>query len=197
MQKNNRNVGPLVGGFLLVAFGLLALLAQLVQGWNLWGILWPFIIIAFGAMFYVIMLASGRSAAPLAIPGTIIIGIGLILFFQVVTGHWASWAYGWTVILILVGAGIYIMGIWSNEKGHRDAGQRVMGIGLVMFILFGAFFEMIFNSLPFAQFVFPVALIVLGGYLIVTRTLGSSRSREITKVAEAKPATKTKKGTKK
>ncbi|MEX1247997.1 MAG: hypothetical protein WEA61_05900 [Anaerolineales bacterium] len=192
----NRHIGSLVGGLLLVGFGLLALLAQLVQGWDFWGTYWPFIIIGFGALFFVIMLASGKSAAPLAIPGSIFAGIGLVLFLQVLTGHWASWAYGWTLILVMVGVGIYIMGMWSNEEDHHDAGRRVMGIGLMMFILFGAFFEMIFNSMPFAQLVFPIALIVLGGYLIVTR-LVLARSQKVDKVIEERPIKKAKKGTKK
>ncbi|MEX2160414.1 MAG: hypothetical protein WD751_00725 [Anaerolineales bacterium] len=190
----NRNIGALVGGLLLVGFGLLALLTQFVPGWNFWTTFWPFIIVGFGALFFIIMVSSGKTAAPLAIPGSIFVGIGLILFLQVITGHWESWSYGWTLILVMVGAGIYIMGAWSNEKDHREAGRRVMGIGLVMFILFGAFFEMIFNSMPFAQFIFPVALIALGGYLIVTRSMRPIASAE---PIEASPAKKAKKGSKK
>jgi hypothetical protein len=39
-----------------------------------------------------------------------------------------------------------------------------------MFILFGAFFEMIFNSFGLSNILFPVALILLGLYLLVTRS---------------------------
>ncbi len=181
MDQNSRSIGPLIGGLLLVAFGVLALLAQMVPGLNFWSDFWPFIIVAFGAMFFAIMFASGKSAGGLAIPGSIFVGIGLMMVIQNLTNHWESWAYGWTVIIFSVGVGIYIMGFWSEVERQRQAGKRLMGLGLVLFVVFGAFFEMIFNSTPIAQFVFPVALIVLGGYLVVARAgvFGSSRPAKI------------------
>jgi len=41
-------------------------------------------------------------------------------------------------------------------------------VGVIMFIIFGTFFEMIFSS--FSNIVFPVLLIALGAYLVVTRS---------------------------
>ena len=32
------------------------------------------------------------------------------MFLQNLTGYWESWSYSWTVILVLVGLGIFIMG---------------------------------------------------------------------------------------
>jgi hypothetical protein len=46
----------------------------------------------------------------------------------------------------------------------------VLKIGAIMFVIFGAFFEMIFNNAPYAQLFFPIALIALGGYLVVVRS---------------------------
>ncbi|MEX1143582.1 MAG: hypothetical protein WEC16_01985 [Anaerolineales bacterium] len=192
METNNRHLGSLVGGLILVAFGLLALLSQWVQDLDFWGTFWPFIIIAFGAMFFVIMLSAGKQAAALAIPGSIFAGIGIMMFIQNLTGYWQSWSYGWTVILMSVGIGIYLMGAWSGETRQREAGKRVFGIGLVMFIVFGAFFEMIFNDTPFAQLVFPIALIVLGGYLIVSRSrlLGSAKAAAVSEPSTKKSRSK-------
>jgi len=170
MQNNPRNAGSLVGGALLMLFGALALLAQLVRGFDFWGTFWPFIVMAVGIMFFVGMVAGGKSTGGLAIPGSIITVIGLMLFVQNLTNHWESWAYGWAVIVMSVGLGIFIMGLWTGEAGQRQAGLRVLKIGAVLFVLFGAFFEMIFNSSDFAQFLFPIALILLGGYLIVARS---------------------------
>jgi hypothetical protein len=169
MESRNRNIGSLIGGALLLAFGALALLGQLVD-LDFWGTFWPFIIVGFGAMFFVVMLAGGRSVSGLAIPGSIFTAIGLMMFVQNLTDHWESWSYGWTVIILAVGAGIFIMGAWSGQASQRQAGLGVMRVGLVLFIIFGAFFEMIFNSSDLAQLVFPVALILLGGYLLVTRS---------------------------
>ena len=189
MQTNNRHLASLVGGVLLVAFGLLALLTQWVQELDFWATFWPFIIIAFGAMFFIIMFSAGKQAAGLAIPGSIFAGIGIMMFFQNLTGYWQSWSYGWTVILMSVGIGIYLMGVWSGEARQREAGRRVLGIGLVLFIIFGAFFEIIFNDAPFAQLAFPIALIVLGGYLILARSGLLARSKPAAS-AEPTPAKK-------
>jgi hypothetical protein len=180
-MSSQRNAGALVGGSLLIIFGLLALAGQLFRNFNFWNTFWPFIIIGFGLLFFVGMFAGGRSVSGLAIPGSIITTIGLILFFQNVTNYWESWSYGWTVILMAVGLGIFIMGVWGQNASQRAAGLRVLRIGLIMFIIFGAFFELIFSAgAPFGlrSIIFPAALILLGVYLVLTRSglLGSQAS---------------------
>jgi hypothetical protein len=40
---------------------------------------------------------------------------------------------------------------------------------VVMFIIFGAFFSMIFNYFGLSKVAFPAALILLGVYLLLTR----------------------------
>ena len=172
-MSSQRNAGALVGGSLLIIFGLLALLGQLFRGFNFWNTFWPFFIIGFGLLFFVGMFAGGRSVSGLAIPGTIVTTIGLMLFYQNMTNHWESWSYGWTVILMAVGLGIFIMGLWGQNASQQAAGLRVLRIGLILFIIFGAFFELIFTSgMPFGlrSIIFPAALILLGLYLILTRS---------------------------
>ena len=168
-----RNSGMLVAGAVLIALGLLSLFGQLFRGFHFWSYLWPVIIIAFGGLFFVGMFAGGKSLAGLAIPGTIIGGIGVMMFVQNLFNHWESWAYSWTVILVLVGLGIFIMGLYSEDAGRRQAGLRVMKIGAILFIIFGGFFELIFSSFrPYGiqQYIFPVLLVLLGVYLVVTRS---------------------------
>jgi hypothetical protein len=168
-----RNSGSIVGGAILILLGLLALLAQGFPGLNLLGVLWPFIVIAFGAIFFVGMFAGGKSAAGLAIPGSIITVIGLMLLVQSLTGYWESWAYGWTVILIAVGLGIFLMGAYNGNPRSRRAGVRVMQIGAFFLIVFGAFFEgLIFESrrTGIGPLIFPAALILLGLYFVIIRS---------------------------
>ena len=57
------------------------------------------------------MFAGGKQAAGFAIPGTIVSGVGLVLLFQNITQHWESMSYFWTLIILFVGIGIYIMGV--------------------------------------------------------------------------------------
>ena len=171
--------GTLVAGLVLIAAGLLALVGQIFRGFPFWSYLWPFIIIGFGGLFFVGMLAGGKSLAGLAIPGSIIAGLGLMMFIQNLTGYWQSWAYSWTVILVLIGLGIFIMGLYTEDAHRRQAGLKVMKVGAIFFIIFGGFFELIFNAFrPYGlqQYIFPVLLVVLGIYLVVVRSgLLSSR----------------------
>lgn len=167
MQTNRSHTGALVGGTLLIAFGMLSLASQVFRGFN-WGLLWPFMVIGVGILFFIAMFAGGKQAAGFAIPGTIVSGVGLVLLFQNITHHWESMSYFWTLIILFVGVGIYIMGAYSNDLGQKQSGTRVMKIGLILFIIFGSFFEMVFSS--FGNLIFPILLILLGAYLVLSRS---------------------------
>jgi len=182
MFTNRSNPGSLIAGTALIVVGLLALAGQIFRGFDFWGTIWPFFIIGAGALFFVGMFSGGKSAAGLAIPGSILIAIGAMLFLQNISDHWESWAYGWTVILVAVGVGIYIMGQYTENPGQRASGLSLIKVGAILFVIFGGFFEMVFNSFAFSRFLFPAALILFGAYLIL------GRSRSLTKAQETPPA---------
>ncbi len=172
MNNDRSRNGALVGGALLIGFGLLSLASQLFRSVFNWSYVWPLAIVVMGGLFFAGMFFGGRSVSGLAIPGSIIGGIGLLLLYQNLTGYWESWAYSWALIVIFVGVGIYLAGIYGQSDGERRAGVNLMKIGLILFVIFGAFFEMIFSmdrSLGFRGVLFPALLIVLGAYLIVRR----------------------------
>ncbi len=179
-----RNVGSLIAGSILIVFGLLALLSHFFSNFDFWSYVWPIIIIAFGGLFFVGMLAGGPSVSGLAVPGSILSILGLMMLFQNLTHHWESWAYSWTIILVSVGLGVFIMGAHTNNEYRRRAGLRVMKVGAILFIIFGGFFEMLFSAFRLnglSQYVFPALLILLGLYLVVSRTgLLSGKSSEPT-----------------
>ena len=171
-MSTQRNISALIGGSVLIAIGVLSLFGQIFTSINFWSFIWPFFIIGVGAMFYVGMFAGGKSVSGLAIPATIITTIGLILFYQNMTGHWESWSYAWTVIILAVGLGIYIMGVFGEDEGQRNSGKNLMKVGAILFVVFGGFFEMIFSigsKSMLRQSVFPIILILFGLYLIYTR----------------------------
>ena len=175
MQTNRSNAGTLIAGTILIMFGLLALAGQVFRVID-WGAVWPFAIVGLGALFFVAMFAGGKQAAAFAIPGSIICGVGLILLFQSITGRWESMSYFWALILMFVGVGIYIMGWYGGDTTQRAAGARVMKIGFVLFIIFGIFFETLFSS--YNNLLFPILLILLGGYLVISRT-GLLRGKKV------------------
>lgn len=167
MQTNRSNAGTLIAGTILILFGLMSLASRLFNFVD-WGFLWPFAVIGLGALFFVAMIAGGKQAAAFAIPGSIISGIGLILLFQNITDHWESMSYFWALIVMFVGVGIYLMGWYAGDANQKRSGFKVMKVGFILFIIFGAFFEMLFSS--FNNLIFPVLLILLGAYLILARS---------------------------
>jgi hypothetical protein len=187
MTTQRSNAGTLIGGALLIGLGVLALFGQIFRDFHFWSYIWPFVIIGCGIMFFVGMFAGGKSLAGLAIPGSIITVSGLMLLFQNFTGHWSSWSYGWTITLASVGLGIFIMGAYQGDESRRQAGLKVLKIAAVLFIVFGAFFELLLSpfGLTGGRYAFPILLILLGGYLVVSRSgLLSGRKPESESVSE-------------
>jgi hypothetical protein len=119
------------------------------------------IVIGVGALF---LLGALVGTPPLAVPGSVIAGIGGILYYQNVTGDWASWAYIWALIPGFAGIGTILMGLLTpgGRRNVREGGRLVV-ISLVMFLIFGAFF----GGLGRLGQYWPVLLIGIGGWLIL------------------------------
>jgi hypothetical protein len=171
----------MVIGAMLLAIGVLSLVGQFIRPLN-GGVLWPVIVIGFGLAFFVAMLFGGRSFGPLAIPGSIITGIGLILFIQNFFGLWETWSYTWALIICAVGTGLFIYGSWSDIPDLRRSGLKVAQVGLILFLIFGIMFEVIFSisgvTLPINAIFWPLMLVVLGVGMIITRSYRLIRTRE-------------------
>ncbi|MBI5034978.1 MAG: hypothetical protein HZB51_31005 [Chloroflexi bacterium] len=161
----------LVWGIVLISLGILFLLQEMLNV-DVWHYAWPILIVAIGLFFFVVMAMSGRHDGRLAIPGSIFTMIGLVCLFQNVFDQFQTWAYAWTLIFpTSVGIGRYIEGTWINHANLRDRGIREVGTGLIMFVLFAAFFELFINlsgffSRDLGQFAFP-ALLILAGVLLI------------------------------
>jgi hypothetical protein len=174
MNQNGRSRITWALGIVLVACGLLFLLRNLIPGFRPFAMLWPFFVIIPGLLFFVGMVMGGPKAGPLAIPGSVITGTGLLLLYQSITNHWESWAYAWTLYLGFVGAGIAIHGAWSDDRRHIKPGFRLIGISLIAFVLFGAFFELLLNISDnlIGNLLWPGLVIAFGLYLLLRNTAG-------------------------
>ena len=169
---NPRNRGSLVGGLVLVLIGLFLLVLQLAP--NLAQFLrleltWPFIIVGIGLLFFVGILVWGRSSAGLAVPGSIVTGIGLLLLYQNWSGNWESWAYAWTLIPGMVGVGVILVGLIEGKSASRalNAGGGLILISLILFVVFGFFL----GSDRLARWGVPLLLILGGCWLLVRNAL--------------------------
>lgn len=164
-----RSFASLAVGGGLIALGALFLLGAVFRI-NVWGALWPFFIIVPGLLFFVGMFALGKPGAPLAVPGSIVTMVGLILFFQNLTGLWSTWAYAWALIFpTAVGTGIAIAGLWSDDTSAVRVGTVMAGIGLAILLFFAFFFEVILNLNGLRSGVFGsimIPLLIIGAGLV-------------------------------
>jgi hypothetical protein len=141
MQMRRDRTGLVIGA-ILVVLGVVFLVGQL-SGFSLGRVTWPLFIIIPGLAFFVGMLLGGKGTASLAIPGSVITTIGLILFYQNFANHWQSWAYAWALIPCAVGVGTIIAGAYGGQPGMVRDGRRLVGVGLVMLLIGFVFFELV------------------------------------------------------
>ncbi|MEA3376231.1 MAG: hypothetical protein U9R72_08575 [Chloroflexota bacterium] len=167
MNRTRRS--NLVGGLLLVLLGLLVLVIQLLPGLRI-HFSWPWIIIGFGVLL--LLIGSATGVAALAIPASIVAGIGGILAYQYASGDWDSWAYIWSLIPGFVGIGIVLFDLLGGDtRAAAGAGGWLILISLTLFCIFGS----VFGALGFMGQYWPVLLILLGILLLIRPLLRPRR----------------------
>ncbi len=150
-----------MGGLLLLLLGLLLLAIQLWPGLKV-PFLWPWIIIGLGLLL--LLIGSARGLPVLAVPASILAGIGSILHYQTITGDWDSWAYIWSLIPGFVGMGFLLSALMGGYGGSlARAGGSLILVSVVLFAVFGS----VFGALGFMGDYWPALLILLGLVLLV------------------------------
>ncbi len=157
------NKGRISTAIIFIGVGLWYLavaLSPAVKEFAYSDITWPIQIIAFGLLFYVAAILGWVPG--LFIPGTIITGIGGLLYYQNLTGDWGSWSYAWALIPGFVGIGLILFGVLGRKGGAIIGGLWNIVISLIMFSIFGAAFGNIVN----VEKIWPAALILLGLFIL-------------------------------
>lgn len=168
-QNQSANRGMRWIGVILIALGLLALLNQFFDI-RFGRFFWPFFIIVPGvAMILAALRQDYTGGEPFVMLGSLVTMTGLLLLYQSLTGHWASWAYAWTLIApTAVGLGQWLFGSVHTLPGMVKSGKNLISIGLIMFGAGFAFFELLLNisgfNLGFAGW--GILLILLGAFTL-------------------------------
>jgi DNA-binding CsgD family transcriptional regulator len=121
----------------------------------------PLLIIVLGAVFIFMVsyLKNIWIGAPwFYLPGCLLISLGLILFLNVATGDWNSWAYAWLLLVAGLGIGTTLLG----RDAHFSQLVTLIGLGTAAAgVTFFATFGMLVGS-PFIQIMAPLLLVVIG-----------------------------------
>lgn len=162
MQQNRTNL--FLGILLILIGGWLVLTRQVpaLQNW-LDEFTWPMWVIGAGLLVLLIGLITG--APGMAVPASIIAGIGGILYYQNATDDFGSWAYMWTLIPGFVGIGTILAGLLGEHTRQNLArGMNLVVISAVMFLVFATFF----GGLDIlGDYGAAVILILLGVYVLL------------------------------
>jgi hypothetical protein len=161
---NAQKRSNIVLGIVLILVGALYLASRFIPGLSLViTFSWPWIIVGVGALLLLLGLLIG--VPEMAIPACIVGGIGGLLYYQNSTGDWVSWAYVWALIPMFVGAGIILSALLGG-KGRQVylQGLETMGVGAVLFVIFGSFF----NAFAGGWTIYlPLVLVLVGLYILI------------------------------
>jgi hypothetical protein len=178
MDKSS-NITGIVIGVVLILLGIFSFFGRFFAFFNLDN-LWPLIVIAVGAIFFVLMLLGDKSRGGLAVPGSILVTIGLILFVMNFTDTWEAWSYCWSLIVCASGIGVWINGQWSNQPELKQRGFATLRTGLILFVIFGVIMEFIFSLSGQAHWgsllLWSILLFLVGIYMLVTRIFNIRKS---------------------
>jgi hypothetical protein len=165
-------------GFVLVVTGGLFLADQLIDELNLMETFWPLLIVLLGVTFFVGMLVAGKRGSGLAIPGSIITTLGLLLFIQNLFSLWETWAYAWALLITAVGFGLLVMNLYLKRLALRRVAGLIIGIGLTLFVVFGVLFEVVFFSNrpdSGSGYFLGAGLVLLGLFVLFSRAIFAKR----------------------
>src|SRR5512143_3693185 len=115
-MNKDQNLGGMIIGIVLIVIGLLAFFGRYFVLPDM-DTLWPLVVIGVGIAFFIPLFLGNKSSGGLAIPGSILVTTGLILFiiFGVIMefvfslsgeAHWGGILL-WAVLLTLVG--VYLL----------------------------------------------------------------------------------------
>jgi hypothetical protein len=164
-------------GLILIVVGGLFLLNQFTPslfGW-LDGFSWPLIIVGVG--FLLLLIGAITGTPSMAVPATLVGGIGGLLYWQNATGNWQSWAYVWTLIPGFVGVGTMIAGLLEGRGQMVRSGIWLIVISMILFAVFSAIMAPFLGGPALLGRYWPVLLILLGSLLLAQALIQRIRNR--------------------
>ena len=124
---------------------------------------WPFFILIPGLIFELAFFKSPKKSDPgLLVPGGILTVIGLLYFFETLTG-WKYSAHTWPVYMLAVAVGLLQLYIF---------GKREKGLLIPVYILTGIFIIFMVGNMTsifeYFKYIGPAVIIIIGIVIVLT-----------------------------
>jgi hypothetical protein len=131
-------------GGLLVLLGLVVLLGQAVD-LEVGRVAWPVFVIVPGlGLLGLGLAAAGRLGEVLATIGGVVTMAGVVLGLQNATDRFETWAYAWTLVLVVgAGTGRWLVGVVRGRGDLAASGAWLIAGGLVGFLVLAVVFEVV------------------------------------------------------
>jgi hypothetical protein len=150
--------------YIIIGFGVLILGSNLFD-FDMIDVLWPGFIIAPGLM----LLWPAYNSTPdhqsrlsfLAIPGAVLVTIGLLNFMMNLTDHFEAWAYSWTLLLAAVAWAVMYIRRFDTENKVHESGHKFIK---TMIMMLGGLF-VLFELVIWSNF-HPLLAVALIGYCV-------------------------------
>jgi hypothetical protein len=169
-QTRSGSPGAAILGGILIVLGLVFFAGNQLNI-DIGKAAWPLYVIAPGVAVATLGLTQ-RNGSGLAIFGSIVTMVGLVLLYQNATDHWESWAYAWALVAPGgSGIGMLLYGTRSGDRKMARDGFWMILIALGIFAVGLVFFEGILgisgDRLPLPKWVLPVAVIGIGVLVLI------------------------------
>jgi hypothetical protein len=168
-------------GIALIVLGA-ALLVSQVLDLDIGRFGWPLFVVVPGLVLLVSGLV-GRATTGLAVGGSVVTAVGLLLLYQNTTDHWESWAYAWGLVAPgAAGLGMALAGLRRGDPAMIRSGTWQALSGLAIFAVGFVFFEGIIGiggrRLPLPDWSLAALIIAVGVALIIRAALTRQGSSE-------------------
>jgi len=169
--RRRRGGSSMAIGIVFVVIGIFAL-AVVMTGVDLTESGWPLFIIIPGLALIVAGFLSLGSVA--TVPGGMVTMLGLVLAYASYSGHWAIWAYAWSLVAPFgVGLGVYLQALRERDRHSLQTGRTLLFVGFMIFLIGFVLFESILGISgrdafgPLSKAALPLLLILVGAILLL------------------------------
>ena len=180
VTKPGPNMVATVMGATLILLGILFLFGRFIISvfdFDLGHYAWPFFIIVPGVLMFIgAFMLERRSGITLAMFGGMVTMTGSILMIQNIFDLYASWAYAWALIApTSIGLAKLLYGALRGLGDEVRNGLAMAGVGVVIFVVAGAFFELVIGingfGLNASWLCWPILLIGAGVITLIANLI--------------------------